>query len=668
MCGIAGGINLSGFLRASLVDMTNVIKHRGPNDEGFYFEDFENNTVEVCGGDDTPNEAYKSLFLYSPQKHNRESIETISIGLAHRRLSILDLSIAGHQPMCLDLDNWITFNGEIYNFSEIREELIGLGYKFVTNSDTEVILASYKEWGIYCQNRFVGMFSFALFDRKKQTMYLSRDRYGIKPLYYWISPESTLYFASEIKQFTVLPSWRAILNHQRASDFLFYHGLTDHTEETLFKGVYQVLPGHFIKLNLNDLELVPNSKINLTTWYNFIAKPFSKDDQSDVFKDKLTEAIELHLRSDVKVGSALSGGLDSSTVVCLVNNYLQKNGNVELQSTFSSINPDPKYSEKIWMDEVIKHINCEANFINPKPEEMIKELEKVMWHMDEPYHSQSAYLGYCVFRCAKEHNTIVLLNGQGADEYLGGYGSFLSIFYGKLSIRNHLKIIKNRNNNVFNLKDLLEVFRNRLKYYYLKTPSWLKGMIISCTPRHRNLKKIIDSSILESAGIYPFENNETQFFNHRDISNFQLFKDALPRYLRWEDRNSMAHSVEARVPFLDHRLVEFCQSLDINQLVSDGSPKEILVKSMKGILPEIVRKRKDKKGFLTPEERWVKHDFTNEFRVLLQESIKNSKGVVRPEAALYFNKMVNGDVPFDFSYWRIIAFGLWMKIFNVDLN
>lgn len=668
MCGIAGGINPTGFSRASLVDMTNVIKHRGPDDEGFYFENFGNNIADLCGGDDTPPEAYEGLYLYSPKKHNKESIETISIGLGHRRLSILDLSIAGHQPMCFEIDSWIVFNGEIYNFSEIREELLGLGYKFVSNTDTEVILAAYKEWGISCQNRFVGMFSFALYDREKHLVFLSRDRYGIKPLYYWISPDSTLYFASEIKQFTVLPSWRAILNHQRASDFLFYHGLTDHTEETLFKGVYQVLPGHFIKLNLKNLKLTPSSKINLSIWYNFKVKQLSNGDQTDLFKDKLKNAIELHMRSDVKIGSALSGGLDSSTVVCLVNNYLQKADTAELQSTFSSINSDPKYSEKQWMDEVIKQINCEANFINPRPEEMINELDNVMWHMDEPYHSQSAYLGFCVFRCAKEHNTIVLLNGQGADEYLGGYGSFLTIFYGDMSFRDHLKIIMKRNNNIFSLKDLLVVFRNRLQYYYMKTPSWLKSIIISVSSRHRNLNKIIDLKILKSAGKYPFKNNETRFFNHRDVSNFQLFKDALPRYLRWEDRNSMAHSVEARVPFLDHRLVEFCQSLKLNQLVSDCSPKEILVKSMKGILPEIVRKRKDKKGFLTPEERWVKKDFTNEFRLLLQESIINSKGIVKPEALIYFDKMVNGDVPFDFSYWRIIAFGNWMKIFKVELN
>lgn len=668
MCGIAGGINPSGFSRTSLVDMTNIIKHRGPDDEGFYFENFKNATVEICGGDNTPIAAYSGAYVYSPKKHNDLSNEIISIGLGHRRLSILDLSIAGHQPMASDSDNWIVYNGEIYNFSEIRDELIEIGYQFVSNTDTEVILAAFKEWGISCQNRFTGMFSFALFNRENQIMYLSRDRYGIKPLYYWVSPDSTLYFASEIKQFTVLPGWRSILNHQRASDYLFFQGLTDHTEETLFKGVFQVLPGHYLKLDLNKLNLNPCKKLDLVRWYFFKSKKENYSNQINIFKDKLTESVKLHLRSDVRVGSALSGGLDSSTVVCLVNNLLQKSGNSELQSTFSSVNPDPRYSEKKWMDEVIKHIECEANFISPNPEDMLFDLEKVIWHMDEPYQSQSAYLGYRIFKEAKEQNTKVLLNGQGADEYLGGYGSFLTVFYGKMSLINHLKLIYKRNNNALRITDIVELIKSKFYYYYMILPSWFKGIINRFGSKRRNFKHLIDSKILIGAGEYPFKKNETCFKNHRDVSNFQIFQDALPRYLRWEDRNSMAHSVEARVPFLDHNLVEFSQCLDLDQLVSDNSPKAILVDSMVDILPEIVRKRKDKLGFLTPEERWVKHDFTNEFRILMEESIQSSKGIIKKDALVYFDRVVSGELPFDFTYWRIIAFGKWMKIFNVDLK
>jgi asparagine synthase (glutamine-hydrolysing) len=668
MCGIAGAFNIKGFSSKNIVVMTDVIKHRGPDDEGFYFENFDSALIEICGGDDTPIEAYQGDFLFSPKFHNKLSNEIVSIGLGHRRLSILDLSIAGHQPMTFDSNNWIVYNGEIYNFSEIRAELIEIGYHFVSNTDTEVILAAFSEWGISCQDRFSGMFSFALFDREKRSLFLSRDRYGIKPLYYWVSPDSTLYFASEIKQFTVLPGWRAVLNHLRASDFLFYHGLTDHTEETLFKGVYQVLPGHYIKLDLNKIILLPNSKLDLTNWYKFISKPINAKDQINNFKKKLEESVERHLRSDVRVGSALSGGLDSSSVVCLVNKILKKSGDSELQSTFSSVNSDSRYSEKEWMDEVIRHIGCEANFISPKPEDLLIDLEKVLWHMDEPYQSQSAYLGYCIFKKASEQKTKVLLNGQGADEFLGGYGSFLSIYYGKMSVYDHFKLLKKRNKNQLNAKVFLEIFNSKVKYFYMVTPSWIKGMLVRRSFKHRNLKQLIDSDILKGAGNYPFKKNETRFKNHSDISKFQIYKDALPRYLRWEDRNSMAHSVEARVPFLDHNLVEFSQSLELNQLVSDCSAKAILVESMVDILPEIVRNRKDKQGFLTPEERWVKQDFTKEFRILLEESILNSKGIIKKDALRYFDRVVRGELPFDFTYWRIIAFGKWMKIFDVYLK
>ena len=425
MCGISGLISNKPLNVSAFAAMNMAISHRGPDDEGFVFFDKEFNPT-IVGSKDTALESWKSNDHYAPQLFIDQIQGEYFLAFGHRRLSIIDLSPAGHMPMCdINEQYWITYNGEIYNFIEIRTELESLGYNFHTNSDTEVILIAYKEWGANCLDRFMGMFSFAILDRKNKKLFLARDRFGIKPLYYWISDSGDFYFASEIKQFTFSKEWMPKLNHQRAFDYL-YAGNTDHTEETMIKEVFQIPGGHTANIDLDQYVFIAGQSISLTQWYRPIEEKFNGtfEEAKNIFKNKFFESIKMHLRADVKVGCTLSGGFDSSSITCVVNELLEQKGKTDVQYTFSAIDGDSIYSEKKWIEVVLQHIKVTPYFITPNPEEALNELDKIVWQMDEPTGSLSPYLGYLVDRNAKEQGITVLLNGQGADEYLGGYSAF----------------------------------------------------------------------------------------------------------------------------------------------------------------------------------------------------------------------------------------------------
>jgi len=669
MCGIAGSFNANGVDKTEIIQMCNLIKHRGPDDEGYVYFDTKNSIKFVSGGEDTAPDSWNAHLVYTPKKHTHPISDTYHLAFGHRRLSILDLSAFGHQPMCDKTENyWITYNGEIYNYIEIREELLNLGHIFSTNTDTEVILNAYKEWGLDCQNKFNGMWAFAIYDTIENTIFLSRDRFGIKPLYYWISPDKTFYFGSEIKQFTVCKNWRAGLNHQRANDFLFY-SLTDHTDETLFQGVFQIKPGHASRIKLEEYTLQSGLTIPTYKWYNPEITTFkgSFDDAKAQFKDLLTTSVDLHLRSDVAVGSALSGGLDSSSIVCIVNNLLKEKGQEAIQNTFSSVYENENYSEKKWVDEVLQHTSVTPHFIYPKYEDLIKTLPKLIWHMDEPYQSQSAFLANQVFLRAKQQNIIVLLNGQGADEYLSGYGEFKKLRLVKcIKQMQFTKLKKELELSYFKLFGFSIQLVSR--YFYDSISGKLRFFLASKSANYKILNSLLDLSLLQIKQLHPKDTFKYTKNSHIGISNYQLFSNPLPRYLRWEDRNSMCHSIEARVPFLNHHLVEFCHSLPIEYLDAKDTPKRLLSESMDGVLPTKIKNRKDKKGFITPEEDWVRFKNTSDFRNLLEQSIQESKGIIKEDALSYFDEIVEGKIPFDYTYWRLILFGIWIREFNIELH
>ena len=662
MCGISGVISLTSVNNDSLVKMNQIIKHRGPDDDGFVL--FNDNKFIPFGSEDTARDSWSANELYTPESDIKTSTFQAKVGFGHRRLAILDLSPKGHQPMCTkDGRYWVTFNGEVYNYIEIRDELLELGYTFSSNTDTEVILAAYQEWGEACQNRFNGMWAFAIYDRIENTIFLSRDRFGIKPLYYWFSPEGAFYFASEIKQFTVLTGWKAVLNKEMALDYLYY-SLTDHTEETLFQGVFSIPPSHSI---LASIEILTHNKTKLKTkqWYKLKREDsrLTFEESKLQFLKKFKDSIRLHLRADVSIGTSLSGGLDSSSIVSYVNVLLREANKPELQKTFSSCSEDPRFDERFWMEEVVKETQVDGHYVYPKGEDVFKLTEKLIWYMDEPYQSQSAFLGYHVFEEAQKNKVIVLLNGQGADEYLSGYSE-----YKLLRQKNLVKKLKY--NQLYNeLGSIKEVLKMIVNVIFDGLPNDLKYALSLRNTKNRFFSKIINFKILNTKRIHPYKRLKYRKQSHNSISNHQLFNEPLQKYLRWEDRNSMAHSVEARVPFLDHRLVEFVHTLPLHYLDSPNYSKIILVEALKGILPEIVRNRKDKKGFITPEQKWFMEDFPKQFLDLFDENIKFAKDIINSsEAKKYLINMQKGKIPFDYSYWHIILFCMWMKTFNVDIE
>jgi asparagine synthase (glutamine-hydrolysing) len=664
MCGISLCIAKNKVDIKSFKAFNSIVRHRGPDDEGFIFIPENNVAVATAGGADTPETVWNTASAYQPEVSIDKIDGDYKVAVGHRRLSILDLSALGHNPMCDSLKRyWISFNGEIYNFLELRAELQELGYHFESHSDTEVIIAAYATWGSDCQNRFSGMWAFTLYDTHTRTIFISRDRYGIKPLYYWFSPEGDFYLASEIKQFTQIPSWEAELNPQRVYDYLFY-AMTDHTEETMFKNVYSVPPGHTININVDNCVPEKNGKLGLKKWYvptniNFVG---SFEEACLQFHQHFDKAIDLHLRADVPVGSALSGGMDSTAIVCSVNERLKKQGVAELQQTFSSCSHDKRYDEKKWMDEVIAHTNVDATFLYPEGEEIFGLSEKIIWHQDEPYQSQSAFLAYKVFESARQHNVTVLLNGQGADEYMSGYNAF-GIYRKLLMIKRgqFLRFYKELNGSTF----IEKIADSRFVFYHL-LPKKIVRVMSKFGNESKNLHAIIDTEKLGSKNKHPHDKKKFKFNSIFEIAHYQMFFEPLQKYLRWEDRNSMAHSVEARVPFLDHKMVEFTTQLPVDYLNGWDEQKKIMKYGLADVLPDAIRNRKDKKGFITPEEVWFKKDFTEQFIAMFKKYNVHTQSIIREKEALrYFDDVIAGKVAFDYTYWRLISLGIWMKVFNV---
>ncbi|MEN6621164.1 MAG: asparagine synthase (glutamine-hydrolyzing) [Smithella sp.] len=435
MCGISGFIS-SQPQPASLVWlMSDLIRHRGPDDEGFVlFMDFASEPV-IAGGPDTPEQSWQAKVAYAPAKRREQvSDELVQLAFGHRRLSIIDLSPLGHQPMSYQAGRfWITYNGEIYNYAELRCELESFGHTFLSLSDTEVILAAYAQWGADCLSRFNGMWAFAIYDSQREEIFLARDRFGVKPLYYWIAPNGAFCFASEIKQFTVFPGWVARVNHQRAYDFLV-RSLTDHTDETLFAGVYQLQPGYAMRLRLGEWHPDSTGRLPVEKLYELKPDFFSGSftEAALEFRKRLKDAVYLRLRADVPVGSCLSGGLDSSAIVCLMNRLLHEKGAKDLQRTFSACSDVKRFDERYWIDQVVRMTGVDANYVYPSMQNLFKESSAITWHQDEPFGSTSIYAQWNVFRLAAQNGVKVMLDGQGSDEQLAGYHGYFGARFADL--------------------------------------------------------------------------------------------------------------------------------------------------------------------------------------------------------------------------------------------
>ena len=592
------------------------------------------------------------------------------VALGHRRLSIIDLSEAAQQPMAYADDRyWIVYNGEIYNYLELRDELARLGHRFTTRSDTEVLLAAYAEWGEAALDRLVGMFAFVLWDLRQQTAFAARDRFGIKPLYLFATGRGVA-FASEIKQLIALDGFAARLNLARAYDFLA-SGIMEHTDETLFDGVLQLRGGECVRLDLRHWR--PGQPLPVRRWYR-ILEPGTIDigerEAAARFRSLLSDAVRTHLRSDVPVGSCLSGGLDSSSIVCLMARELTAEGNGARVDSISACYELKSVDERPFMECVVEHAGCRPHWCHPRPEDAFALAERITWHQDEPYGSTSIFAQWCVFAAAHRAGLKVMLDGQGADEQLAGYHSCFPLYLNGLVRRRRFAtllraMLQRRLWHGVSLGEQLRTFvvpqlaprAARLfahRAHGPPPPNWLDGGALAA-----ELGRSPYDTARESIGRPPVAGIGDMCVLMTQSMNLNML-------LHWEDRNSMAHGVEARVPFLDHRLVEFSIGLGDRHKLVGGDTKRVLRTAMRGILPERVRKRRDKLGFTTPEEAWFRGPLREAVRAGVEQSVARYPGLFN-EAGVrtLVAEMLDGRRRIDFSLWRIINLGVWGRVFGV---
>ncbi len=647
MCGITG-IYCANHERVNLRDlesMTASLQHRGPDDKGFLLADTA--TGEVLQSREM---ALLKSFLESKRPH---------LGIGHQRLSIIDLSDAGHQPMCNeDGSIWIVYNGEIYNYLEIKRELEHLGHRLKSQTDTEVILHAYEEWEVGCLRRFNGMWAFAILDLRKKRIFCSRDRAGVKPFYY-LYDGGKLCFASEIKALLELNGFNIEPNEQIIADYLF-SGLLDHTNETFFKNIYQLRPGEYL--------LFDDGRLTIRSYWDIEAKEirFPRDEEYvEQFHEFLEDSIRLRLRTDVPIGSCLSGGLDSSSIVCLANRLMFDGQNIdpklvgERQKTFSSCFENPDYDERKFIEFVIRRTGAEKNYVFPNPEGLITDLTRLIWHQDEPFGSTSIYAQWRVMELAKERGVIVLLDGQGGDELLAGYPpSFYYLLSQSLKNAEILYLIKAVNQFRKNHAHLPNQFTMKMLAAIL--PAWIKPLA------HKWIKESTEWAEEGFAKKYLRRFPKPVKLDN-DLNNYlyQIFRyTTLPGLLHYEDRNSMAFSIETRLPFLDYRLVEYLFSLPSDQKITWGTTKVVLRNAMKDILPEEVRNRRDKMGFVTPEDIWFRTILGNPIGDIINSKSFADRGYFEiNKVKEAFAKHCEGKTNISFMIWRWVNLELWFRTF-----
>ncbi len=652
MCGILGYFSTSLKTNPDLfVGANNLVNYRGPDSAGYSIIDF-NFGVN--------NFYHENKFINNYRQYPGKIFGTFGF----RRLSIIDLSSAGNQPMT-DYSGFysIVFNGEIYNFKELKQLLIKKGYIFKNNTDTEVILNSYKEWGSDCLSKFNGMFAFCIVDSRNRSLFCARDRLGIKPFYYLFNGQSFI-FASEIKQLLHLNANESIANDGVLLDYL-YGSYGNETENTFFRNVNKIEPASFLKINLDGNSL----SLNKYSWWKLpepeISEPSGYNDKKEELIELFKDSINLRLRSDVPVGTCLSGGLDSSGIVGVIKKYF----NIDSHKVFTIQSPDALFDETDYAKEVSKMYNLESFYHLPSLDEFKKDIRKLIWHHDEPLLSSSMYGGYLVYKLAKNHGVTVVLDGQGADELLGGYQKsvqylFLTDLINQKKIGYFLNQV-GKNSDVHNSSYFKVLFNSLKKFLRIKISGNLysNNKLINSLLRGIVNDDFIEKNIYDSNLNYDLlvpDSVKLNSFFKKD-SYLMLTKSNLPGILRQVDRNSMAHSTEARIPFLDYRIVEFLFKLHPSFIMKDGYSKYIFRDSMKEIIPESIRLRLNKFGFAMPDFYFLSNNV--EFLI---ELLNNSK----IERIFNYDKLINSvrlslnnyDL-YNPVIWRIINLHFWYDIF-----
>lgn len=612
MCGISGIVSFSkkNVEENQVRKMMSSMKHRGPNDDGVFIEN------KICLG-----------FV---------------------RLSIIDLSSAGHQPFQSEDGRYVmVFNGEIFNYLEIKEELKSLGHKFNTRTDTEVLLHAYMQWGKDCLHRLNGMWAIAIYDKVQNTLFIARDRFGVKPLYYYIN-NGMLFFASEIPSILAVLPQKPIANEQTIFDYVVFNK-TEQSSDTFFDGIKKLMHGHCVLMDLKKTSQNPDMCIE--KWYDIKVKvkeaqPFRN---SSEFRDLFTSSVKLRLRSDVPVGVCLSGGLDSSTIASIIMDDLKKDD----LNTFSAVYDETFDRDESAFIKLYENKPGDRHYVTPSAETLIEDIDDFIACHAEPLPTTGPYAQYKVMQLASK-NVVVTLDGQGADEELAGYHYFFGFYY----------------------KDLLKNFKiwSLLKeiYYYVKihkSTFALKTFLFFLLPKSIRTKvKVsefgyINKSFVEkyaanniiSDKLYASSSLQEALINH--------FEYKLEHLLKWEDRNSMFFSIEARVPFLDFRVVERTLATPLTMIIRNGMTKHILREAMIGLLPEAIRMRVDKNGFMTPQDEWFRTPQWQEkiWSIVKSESFAK-RGIMNPGKVIeLYQKHLNREIQIAREIWKWIHLELWYR-------
>jgi asparagine synthase (glutamine-hydrolysing) len=623
MCGIAGLLNLNlepiSEVDQYLKTMNEIQRHRGPDGHAIW-----------------------------SHAHGH-------VGLAHRRLSIIDLS-TGNQPMTDRAGNWLAFNGEIYNYIELRQELGP--ENFITTSDTEVILMAYRRWGADCVNHLRGMFAFALWDEAHQTLFCARDRFGIKPFYYTVVG-NVFYFASEAK--TLLPFVERIeTDLQGLKDYLVFQFCL--AGKTLFKGISELLPGYYLKVGNGVVKPYHYWEVYYNLDFDHTEKYFAERLQT-LFDD----SVALHLRADVPLGSYLSGGLDSSIIATLASKhasstYLGFTGKFTL---------GPEYDESHFARTVAEQNGFQLHEIDITVDDFLQNIRKVIYHLDFPTAGPGSFPQYMVSRLARSHRKVVL-GGQGGDEIFGGYTRYL-IAYFEQCIKAAIDGTMHNGNFIVTYESIIPNLVALRNYKPLLQEFWREGLFDD--PDRRYFRLINRAPMLgeeinwrELDGYSSFETFQQVFHGIKpekrsyfdSMTRFD-FKTLLPALLQVEDRMSMAHGLESRVPFLDHPLVEFAATMPSNVKFKDGQAKYILKSAMHAILPSVVANRTDKLGFPVPLTEWMRGPARSFVRDTFASQNAMSRGIINNQHVL---NMLDHESKFGRSLWGLLSLELWQQEFH----
>jgi len=598
MCGITGVVDLDRPAdRAAVETMLEQLAHRGPDGRGLFVD------VGVC--------------------------------LGHLRLAILDLSDAGLQPM-QDGELQLLHNGEIYNYLELREELAAKGHRFTTGTDTEVMLAAYREWGERCVERFNGMWAFVIWNGATRTLFASRDRLGIKPFYYRVDGDRFA-FASE--------PWalgRSRANLRAVSDYL-EQGYLDQGDETFFADVVRLPPAHSLTFGPNGLRI----------WRYWQLEPgHAPTDPVGAVRETVLDAVRLQLRSDVPVGTCLSGGIDSSSIAVAVAYHGHDH-----QKTVTAYFDDPGFDERTYARAVVERTDAEAHWVSFDAEQLVNDLPAIVKGQGEPFGSTSICASWYVMREARRAGLTVMLDGQGGDEIFAGYRA--SFGYRLSDLLRSGRVTEATRE----LRAFASVHGPRWAAVALATPHTPESLRLAARSRLRGSAALVAPALRETAH---HANGDVALFPDRLRQQLQILltRRGLPELLRYEDRNSMAHSLEARVPLLDHRLVELAFSLPGGELIRRGETKSVLRRALADLLPPQVARRRDKLGFVTPESRFMQGalgDFAAD--VFASQSFRERGFVDAAAARRRLDRHRQGRLRAGMELWRALNVELWARRF-----